>query len=88
MAHRLSIVSVTNVPALNGAGKPRKTDYTDVPTAVFSQPPVGTCGVTELQAREKYGTDKVKPPTPYNLNLAPYTLHLAPFPSHPTPLKP
>ena len=52
-----------------------------MPTAVFSQPPVGTCGVTELQAREKYGTDKVKPPTPYNLNLAPYTST-----SHPTPL--
>ena len=36
-------------------GKPRKTDYTDVPTAVFSQPPVGTVGMTEAQAREKFG---------------------------------
>jgi len=36
-------------------GKPRKTDYSDVPTAVFSQPPIGTCGLTEEAAREKYG---------------------------------
>jgi len=40
-------------------GKPRKTDYSDVPTAVFSQPPVGTCGVSEEAARELYGKDKV-----------------------------
>ncbi|KAJ1465478.1 FAD/NAD-linked reductase, partial [Baffinella frigidus] len=39
-------------------GKPRKTDYSDVPTAVFSQPPVGTCGVSEEAARELYGKDK------------------------------
>jgi len=30
-------------------------DYADVPTAVFSQPPVGTVGLTEEAAREKYG---------------------------------
>ncbi|EKX50730.1 hypothetical protein GUITHDRAFT_66527 [Guillardia theta CCMP2712] len=36
-------------------GKPRKTDYSDVPTAVFSQPSIGTVGLTEEQAREKYG---------------------------------
>jgi glutathione reductase (NADPH) len=39
--------------------KPRKTDYSDVPTAVFSQPPVGTVGLTEEQAREKHGNDKI-----------------------------
>lgn len=30
-------------------------DYADIPTAVFSQPNIGTCGLTEAQAREKYG---------------------------------
>ena len=30
-------------------------DYADVPTAVFSQPNIGTVGLTEAQAREKYG---------------------------------
>jgi len=28
-------------------GKPRKTDYSDVPTAVFSNPPIGTVGLSE-----------------------------------------
>jgi glutathione reductase (NADPH) len=36
-------------------GKPRKPDYTSVPTAVFSQPPVATVGLSERDAREKYG---------------------------------
>lgn len=36
-------------------GKPRKTDYSDVPTAVFSNPPIGTVGLTEEAARKKYG---------------------------------
>jgi glutathione reductase (NADPH) len=35
-------------------GKPRKTDYSDVPTAVFSNPPIGTVGLTEEDARAKY----------------------------------
>mmetsp|Transcript_45597 Transcript_45597/g.66828 ORF Transcript_45597/g.66828 Transcript_45597/m.66828 type:complete len:458 (+) Transcript_45597:52-1425(+) len=37
------------------AGKPRKVDYSDVPTAVFSNPPMGTVGPTEAAAREQYG---------------------------------
>jgi hypothetical protein len=36
-------------------GKPRKTDYTDIPTAVFSHPNIGTVGLTEEQARKEYG---------------------------------
>jgi len=36
-------------------GKPRKTDYSDVPTAVFSNPPIGTVGLTEEAARKEYG---------------------------------
>jgi len=35
-------------------GKPRKTDYSDVPTAVFSNPPIGTVGLNEEEARAKY----------------------------------
>ena len=33
----------------------RKMDYRDIPTAVFSQPPIGTVGLTEEEARETYG---------------------------------
>ena len=36
-------------------GNPIKPDHDDVPSAVFSQPPIGTVGLTEAQAREKYG---------------------------------
>ncbi|MCG8492003.1 MAG: glutathione-disulfide reductase [Sneathiellales bacterium] len=37
------------------AGKPRAFDHSDVPSAVFSQPPVGSVGLTEAEAREKFG---------------------------------
>ena len=33
-----------------------KADYDTVATAVFSQPAVGTVGLTEEQARERYGS--------------------------------
>jgi glutathione reductase (NADPH) len=32
-------------------------DHENVPTAVFSQPPIGTVGLTEEQARRQYGDD-------------------------------
>ncbi|NBI43273.1 glutathione-disulfide reductase [[Haemophilus] felis] len=35
-------------------------DYNLVPTVVFSHPPIGTIGLTEPQAVEKFGADKVK----------------------------
>src|SRR5512138_289753 len=35
--------------------KPRAMDHADVPSAVFSHPPVATVGLTEWQAREQYG---------------------------------
>ena len=35
--------------------KPRSPDHADVPAAVFSQPPVGTVGLSETDARQKYG---------------------------------
>ena len=34
---------------------PVKMDHADVPSAVFSQPPIGTVGLTEEQARQQYG---------------------------------
>lgn len=33
----------------------RKMSYRDIPTAVFSQPPIGTVGLTEEEARKKHG---------------------------------
>lgn len=34
---------------------PSTVDYEYIPTAVFSQPPIGTVGLMEHEAREKYG---------------------------------
>src|SRR3546814_1717342 len=36
-------------------GNPVRPDHDDVPSAVFSQPPIGSVGLTEAKAREKYG---------------------------------
>jgi glutathione reductase (NADPH) len=36
-------------------GMPTRPDHQDVASAVFSQPPVGTVGLTEAEARERYG---------------------------------
>jgi glutathione reductase (NADPH) len=35
-------------------GEPTRPDHADVPSAVFSQPPIGTVGLTEEQARAEY----------------------------------
>ncbi|SJZ88392.1 glutathione-disulfide reductase [Consotaella salsifontis] len=35
-------------------GRPTKPDYDSVPTAVFSQPEIGTVGLTEAQAAKEY----------------------------------
>ncbi|RKP13569.1 glutathione-disulfide reductase [Piptocephalis cylindrospora] len=37
-----------------------KLDYSNIPTVVFSHPTIGTVGLTEPQAREKYGDDQIK----------------------------
>lgn len=34
---------------------PQKVDYADIPSAVFSQPPIGSVGLTEEKARESFG---------------------------------
>ncbi|KAJ8495574.1 hypothetical protein ONZ45_g12803 [Pleurotus djamor] len=37
-----------------------KLSYEDIPTVVFSHPTIGTVGLTEAEAVEKYGKDQVK----------------------------
>jgi len=36
-----------------------KVDYNNIPSVVFSHPPIGTIGLTESEAVEKYGVDGV-----------------------------
>jgi len=43
-------------PAFEGV----KVSYDNVPTVVFSHPPIGTIGLTEKQAVERYGEENVK----------------------------
>ncbi|MBL4828224.1 MAG: glutathione-disulfide reductase [Spongiibacteraceae bacterium] len=38
---------------------PTEVDYQTIPTTVFSQPNIGTCGLSEEQAKEQYGEIKV-----------------------------
>ena len=47
-ARRLSDRLFNNMPD-------RKLDYTNIPTVMFSHPPIGTMGLTEEQAREEHG---------------------------------
>lgn len=42
---------------LYGGMHDRKMDYDNIPTVVFSHPPIGTVGLTEAQARERYAAD-------------------------------
>jgi len=44
---------------LFGGHKDRHLDYANIPTVIFTHPPIGTCGLTEPQARERHG-DGVK----------------------------
>ncbi|MGQ3179555.1 MAG: FAD-dependent oxidoreductase, partial [Blastomonas fulva] len=40
-------------------GKPSTVDYNCIPTAVFSQPPIASVGLTEGEARNRYGNIRV-----------------------------
>jgi glutathione reductase (NADPH) len=40
-------------------GKPTRVDYDNIPSAVFSHPPIGAVGLTESQAKNKYGAVRV-----------------------------
>ena len=35
----------------------RRLEYTNIPTVIFSHPPIGTCGLSETAARERFGDD-------------------------------
>jgi glutathione reductase (NADPH) len=38
----------------------QKLDYTNIATVVFSHPPIGTVGLSEADAVEKYGREQLK----------------------------
>ncbi|PCH38405.1 glutathione reductase [Wolfiporia cocos MD-104 SS10] len=40
--------------------KEDKLSYENIPTVVFSHPPIGTVGLTEPEARKKYGDENIK----------------------------
>jgi glutathione reductase (NADPH) len=42
---------------LFGGMKDRRLEYRDIPTVVFSHPPLGTVGLSEAEAREQYGDE-------------------------------
>src|SRR5690606_2765952 len=42
---------------LYGGMRDRRLDYDNIPTVIFSHPPLGTIGMTEEQARQRYGED-------------------------------
>ena len=37
-----------------------RLEYANVPTVVFSHPPIGTIGLTEPDARARYGDEAVR----------------------------
>ncbi|MGX2955393.1 glutathione-disulfide reductase [Shewanella sp. JL219SE-S6] len=45
---------------LFGAMPDAKMDYDCIPTVVFSHPPIGTMGLTEPEAKERFGEEQVK----------------------------
>jgi glutathione reductase (NADPH) len=40
-----------------GGQEGSRLDYENIPTVIFSHPPIGTVGLTEAAARAKYGSD-------------------------------
>jgi len=45
---------------LFGGQPDRKLDYHNIPTVVFTHPPIGSVGLSEAEARAEYGDDAVK----------------------------
>ncbi|KAH9623552.1 hypothetical protein KSS87_011303 [Heliosperma pusillum] len=76
-------VNLTPVALMEGAAlaktlfanEPTKPDYRAVPSAVFSQPPIGQVGLSEEQAIEKYGDIDV-----YTANFRPLKATLSGLP--------
>ena len=59
VTHRFQLTPVAIAEAMaftatQFAGRPTRMDYRDIPTAVFTQPPIGTCGLTEEEARDRF----------------------------------
>lgn len=55
---QLTPVAIHEAMALTATlfdGRPTPVDHENVPSAVFSQPPIGSVGCTEEQARERFG---------------------------------
>ncbi|CAI5715194.1 unnamed protein product [Peronospora destructor] len=63
---------------LFGGEKDACLNYDQIPTAIFSHPPIGTIGYTEPEALEKYGEENVKVYTSKFVNL----LHAMADPEH------
>ncbi|MCB1755511.1 MAG: glutathione-disulfide reductase [Gammaproteobacteria bacterium] len=45
---------------LYGGQPERRLDYENIPTVVFSHPPIGTVGLTEPEAHDEFGGEQVK----------------------------
>ncbi len=45
---------------LLGGQEGRFLDYDNIPTVIFGHPPIGTVGLTEHAARERFGSDNVR----------------------------
>jgi glutathione reductase (NADPH) len=45
---------------LFGGQEGRYLDYDNIPTVIFGRPPIGTVGLTEEQARERYGAQNIR----------------------------
>ncbi len=58
-------------------------DYSNIPTVVFTHPPIGVVGMTEPEAREAFGSDNV---TVYQTQFAPMVDTFEDHP-HPTAMK-
>ena len=53
LAHRLFDTSVQDTSTM-------KLDYENIPSVVFSHPPIGTIGISEEVARDRFGDDNIK----------------------------
>ena len=53
----------------------RHLDYRNIPTVVFSHPPIGTVGLTEAEARAEYGDDTKIYDTSFTPMYASFTNH-------------
>ena len=60
---------------LGGPHLPQKLDYSNIPTVVFAHPEVGTIGLTEPAAIDKYGKPAIKT---YHTRFTPMFYHFHP----------